>query len=279
MKLTPIKLALIETGTPAPPLRARFGGYYDMFHQAFATESPEIELVNFPVYQDLVFPDVTQFDGVLISGSPYGVYEDHDFIPPLKDFIRREMTCGTAIAGICFGHQIMAEAMGGKVEKSDKGWGVGVHTYALSKDVTQSEGITQKNSLFTNIFKDYDTLSCLLSHQDQVVSLSPSIQRLGGSEFCPNGILEYGKGNGVSFQMHPEFTLEFAEALLDSRRDRIDSITVSDAQVSFGTVSDRTAMITMLRRFFKNHRAACNNDRGISKDSIGVMPAKEKHDV
>lgn len=237
-----LRLAVIETGTPAKNLRENFGGYYEMFTTVFASARPDIELVNFPVYLDLALPDMRGFDGALITGSPYGVYEEHDFIAPLKDFIHREMATNTPIVGICFGHQIMAEALGGQVEKSEKGWGVGIHTYEIDNNQELAS---------SSLFDSVKTISCLLSHQDQVVSLSKFINRIGGSSFCPNGILDYMNGRGLSFQMHPEFTVDFASTLLNSRRERIDPATFDEAKVSFSLESNRAMMITIIIDFFE----------------------------
>ncbi|MEM9988211.1 MAG: gamma-glutamyl-gamma-aminobutyrate hydrolase family protein, partial [Pseudomonadota bacterium] len=68
----------------------------------------------------------------MITGSPAGVYEDHPWIAPLEDSIREWTWQNHPVVGICFGHQIMAQALGGMVQKSDRGWGVGLHTYNMA---------------------------------------------------------------------------------------------------------------------------------------------------
>ena len=71
-------------------------------------------------------------DGYIVTGSPAGVYDDLPWIEPLKTFLVQAK--GKAkLVGICFGHQIMAEAFGGRVEKSDRGWGIGLHRYQISE--------------------------------------------------------------------------------------------------------------------------------------------------
>ena len=69
------------------------------------------------------------FDGWLITGSRHGVYDDLFWMPPLQDFIRELADQQIPLVGICFGHQIIAEALGGRVVKSDRGWGVRLHRY------------------------------------------------------------------------------------------------------------------------------------------------------
>ena len=108
-------------------------------------------------------------DGWLISGSKHGAYEDHAFIPPLEDLIREIADQGLPLVGVCFGHQIIAQALGGKVEKFDAGWAVGRQTYEIDGDEYQLNAW----------------------HQDQVTRLPESATRVGTSAFCENAMLYY----------------------------------------------------------------------------------------
>ncbi len=237
-----LKIAVIETGTPAPALRQKFGGYFSMFEAAFGEISAPIHLVNYPVYLDGKLPNLEQYAGILITGSPYGVYEDHEFIDPLKNFILEAKEAAIAVVGICFGHQIMAAAYGAPVMKAPNGWGVGIHTYDTNKPHGQDG----------NLMEGKTSLSCLLSHQDQVLDLVDGLRPLAGSDFCPNGAISYHNGAGLSFQMHPEFTTDFAMALLESRRDRISADIVEHAQQSFSDPSDRNFILQTIVDFFQN---------------------------
>jgi len=241
-----MEIAIIETGSPDDEFRVTLGGYYEMFLAAFAKLNTDINLKNYAVYQNQVLPKVNAHDGFLITGSPLGVYEDHAFIEPLKKFVCDVIDADYPIVGICFGHQLMAEAMGGKTVKSPKGWGVGVHHYQISSTLAGQSKIRK-------YFQGINDLSCLVSHQDQVVELSSNIELIAGSQFCANGILGYGKGNGLSFQMHPEFTNEFAENLLDSRVDRIDPDVFQTAKASFSSESDSLTMMKIIHAFFNDY--------------------------
>ena len=85
------------------------------------------------------FPtSVSSCDGWIVTGSAFGAYEDHAFIPPLEDFIRANYKADVPMAGICFGHQIMAQALGGKVEKFSGGWGVGYTNYEMPDQLPSS---------------------------------------------------------------------------------------------------------------------------------------------
>lgn len=139
------------------------------------------------------FPDSPEAaDGWLISGSRAGAYEDHDWIPPLEEFIRSCIVAARPIVGICFGHQIIAQALGGTVEKSDSGWNVGRKLY------------------------DFGGVELPLNawHQDQVTQLPEGAVRLASHADCKNAAILYGD-RALTFQPHPEFGPEALEALAE----------------------------------------------------------------
>ena len=159
--------------------------------------------------------DVGRHDAYLITGSPAGVYDDLPWIAPLKTFLRAAK--GRAkLVGICFGHQIMAEAFGGRVEKSEKGWGVGLHSYPI----VQREPWMEATHL----------VSVPASHQDQVVLQPPEADVIASSLFTPYAGLAWRDQPAISFQFHPEMSPAFAKALIDraarphSRRRRRDRL-------------------------------------------------------
>lgn len=143
-----------------------------------------------------------------MSGSKHGVYEDHEWIPPLKAFIRAAAKMKRPMVGVCFGHQIMAEALGGRAVKSEKGWGLGPHGYDV---------IARPSWMSTAP----DRLNIAAVHQDQVTELAPDATRLATSAFCENAALAYGdpeRPYAISIQPHPEFTPEFTRDLINARK-------------------------------------------------------------
>ncbi len=139
-------------------------------------------------------------DGWLITGSRHGAYEDLPFIPPLEDFIRASFAAGVPMVGICFGHQIMAQAMGGKVVKHAGGWAAGYHRY----DFAGAE------------------IALNAWHQDQVVKVPEGADVLASSDFCANAALLY-RGKGLSIQAHPEFGPAELADLIEFRRELVGS--------------------------------------------------------
>ena len=196
-----MKLAILETGRPPGDLVQRFGDYPAMFAELLG---PEFEVERFDVTAGL-FPDGGNHDAILITGSPAGVYEELDWLPGLFDFIRSARD--RKMVGVCFGHQAMAEALGGHVEKSDKGWGSGLHRYTVMRPEPWLDGARE--------------IAAPASHQDQVVVQPPNTEITVSSDFTPYAGLAWTDRPAISFQFHPEFTPAFAQALIAERYDRL----------------------------------------------------------
>ncbi|WP_370334686.1 type 1 glutamine amidotransferase [Parvularcula marina] len=232
-----MKLVIAETGIPPMDLSATHNHYPDMMVAMLSKAGLDVDAGVARVFSGDQAPAPDEGDALLITGSPAGVYEDLPWIAPLAAAVRDWASSGKPVIGICFGHQLMAHAMGGRVEKSAFGWGVGVHTYELT-DAARASG-------------DPARIACVVSHQDQVVSLPEGAERIGGSAFCPNGIIRYGQGRMLSFQMHPEFDHEFAEALLAIRENIIPAERVALARAGFSHHTDRALMGKWIAAFLK----------------------------
>lgn len=224
------RIAILETGTPPAALVGEYGDYPAMFAtllgEGFETET--FDAVNGPL------PDAGAFDGVMITGSPAGVYDDLPWIPHLLDWIRSARG-RTRLVGICFGHQAMAQALGGHVEKSERGWGVGLHTYEVAGGEPWMGAAAP-------------TVAIPVSHQDQVVVQPPASRVTIRSDFTPYAGLAYGE-DAISFQCHPEFRPEYAGALLAGRRGRIPDPVVDAGLASLALPDDRGVMGRWIRAF------------------------------
>ncbi len=227
-----MEIGILETGAPAPHLRERHGDYADMFERLLADAG--FAFRRFDV-QTTPPPADSACDGWLITGSAAGVYEPHAWIAPLEDFIR-QASASRPVAGICFGHQIMARALGGAVEKSARGWGVGVHRYQTLDHTDWLEAPAQ--------------FDCAVSHQDQVIAPPAGARVIAGSNFCPYGVLEYAGGRAVSMQCHPEFEHAFALDLLEHRRTSIAADVSAVARETLKHETDRHALGASIARFF-----------------------------
>ncbi|HMJ76689.1 MAG TPA: type 1 glutamine amidotransferase [Iamia sp.] len=193
----PLRVGLVLLGSPPPGMPASEGGYLAMFGALLAPHGIELTGIDATGGPITVAPE--DFDGYVLTGSASSVYDDVPWIAPAEDFVRAVVDRGIPVAGICFGHQLLAQALGGKVEKAPVGWGMGVHAYDLELD----GGPT--------------TMRLQAMHQDQVVALPDGARVWARSEHCP--IAGFTVGDRVwTVQAHPEFTAPFAGALVDRRR-------------------------------------------------------------
>jgi GMP synthase-like glutamine amidotransferase len=224
-----MKLAILETGRPPGNLADEFGDYPAMFQQMLGVD---FEVASFDV-QSGKLPDPSAHGAYLITGSPAGVYDPLPWIEPLQQFIRSAQD--SKMVGICFGHQVMAEALGGHVEKSDKGWGAGLHRYTLvrSEPWIDTQG----------------AIAVPASHQDQVMVQPPNTKILATSNFTPLAALAWTDRQAISFQFHPEFSPGFAKALIEKRFDVVPN---PDAAIaSLDGPNDNARVAGWIRRFLK----------------------------
>ena len=127
-----MKIGILETGEVAAELKARHGDYPAMFAALLGALDPALDFATVRVVAGEMPASPRQVDAWLVTGSRHGVYDDLPWIEPLKAFLRACLAERVPVVGVCFGHQILAEALGGRVVKSDRGWGLGVQDYELT---------------------------------------------------------------------------------------------------------------------------------------------------
>ena len=224
-----MKIGILQTGGPPGDLADRFGSYGDMTRDMLGP-GYDIRVYDVPTGELPGSPQ--ENDAYIVTGSPAGVYDGLPWIAGLEAFLRSAK--GEAkLVGICFGHQVMAQAFGGRVAKSDKGWGIGLHRYDVQERMPWTDGEA--------------AVSVPASHQDQIIELPPQARVVAGSKFSRFGVLAYDDQPAISFQFHPEFGPAFAQALIEARRDTLPD---PDAAIaSLEQPNDRDRVAGWIRRF------------------------------
>lgn len=242
-----MKIGILEAGHVPLPLRAKFGSYAGMLRELFgpAYEYEDIDVTQ-PQFAREEAQRLRSCNAYLITGSAAGVHDGHDWIASLKAFVQ-EIAGRAPMIGICFGHQIMAEAFGGKVAKAPQGWGIGLHTYQILARAEWMRG--------DGTHEEADTVSSIavpVSHQDQVIEMPPDAVLLAGSATTPYGVLSYPQRLALSLQCHPEFSPEYAASLIDLRRGSVyaDSA-AAEAIASLRATNDRARVAAWMRRFLR----------------------------
>lgn len=198
-----MKLGILETGRPPEGLE-HHGSYPAMFE---ALLGADLDYVAYPVIDDVFPGSIHDADAWLVTGSRFGAYDDAPWIRRLEAFLCQAVAAKVPVVGICFGHQVLAKALGARVEKAAAGWGVGPHDYEV---VERAPWMDEPAERFT--------LNAM--HQDQVLSLPPGARLLARSDFCPFAALAYGE-HAISLQAHPEFTNAFERELIEKRRGKV----------------------------------------------------------
>ena len=240
-----MKIGIIETGLIREELADRFAPYPVMFERLLNRAGRDLDYVSYCPLRGEMPASVHDCDGWLITGSRHGVYEQLEWMAPLQAFIREVAAAGLPMIGVCFGHQIMAAAMGGKVVKSDLGWKVGLRSYQVDRT-------------FDWMAAPPDSVAIHAWHQDQVVELPPTAEVFLSAEDCPFAGLNYGDSM-ISVQAHPEIEADYEAALLemfagkllpdDIARAGLDSLRGDDGP-------DTQVLADWFADFFLAHRAA-----------------------
>jgi GMP synthase-like glutamine amidotransferase len=234
-----VKLCILQTGEIHPEMDPSIPRYEPLYRGLF---SPFDDYdLSFYLVREGIFPDsIDDHDAFLITGSAAGTYEDHDWLDPLRALVREIHEATKPLVGICFGHQIIADALGGITGKSPKGWGLGLRHVTVCNAPDWMDEVS-------------DGYDLLYVHQDQVNTVPKGATVIAGNSFCP--IAAYTLGNHVlSIQGHPEFTAEVVRAMIDFRIDPIETDAGSEAKETLSLSPDNEKIGRAIVRFIEKSR-------------------------
>jgi GMP synthase-like glutamine amidotransferase len=239
-----LRICILENGVTPDDLIDQFGSYPMMIENWLAPFLPEATFTYLSPVQGEALPAPQAFDGYILSGSKYSTYERSPWMLALIEFLQqlREERC--PVFGICFGHQIMADAYGGLNAKSAAGWGVGAQQYEYA--TPELPGCA----------------AAFVFHQDQVQQRPPEARRIGGSSHCKNGVFAYSFP-AISVQYHPEFTPEYTQALARKFRGGLlpEAVSLRALESIDSLPVDPSPVAKWVAEFFRTHLGAKHENR------------------
>ncbi|RDL30720.1 uncharacterized protein BP5553_10065 [Venustampulla echinocandica] len=242
MPSPPLRIAILECDHPPANARVKFGHYGGVFTSllnsaaATLTPPPALQISRYDVVTAQEYPPLDAIDAILITGSRFTAFESDPWILKLVDFVKSILAQDRIrIIGVCFGHQILARALGAPVHRSPIGWEISVVPLTLTPVGKKLFGV--------------DKLAIHQMHRDVVGEYPEGVEKLAYTDTCPvQGM--YVKNRFITVQGHPEFTEEIVRELLAVRHESgiFDGATFGEGM---GRVADGQDGVVVARAFLK----------------------------
>lgn len=213
-----MKVGLLEAGTYPAATPGGDQGYGQLFVSLLAGQSLSFE--TYPLFEGKFPESAEACDAWLITGSKLGAYDDDPLIEPLEALTRDIVATNRPLLGVCFGHQIIAQALGGRVEKWAGGWNLGATSYE-----------TDAGPVRLHAF-----------HQDQVVAMPDGAKLTASHPGCVNAGFRIGD-TVLTYQAHPEFTNPVFTKMIDKRRNVLPPELVATATSDGAPALDTDAVV------------------------------------
>jgi GMP synthase-like glutamine amidotransferase len=232
-----MKIGILQCDDVREELQDKHGNYETMFISLLTSEDATLQFSVYRIIDDQYPKSINECDAYIVTGSRYSVNDDLNWIARLQSYITELYHANKKLVGICFGHQMMAKALGGKVITSDKGWGIGVSINRIKLKPDWMENSTEQIAL-------------VISHKDQVVKLPKQTIIIASSSFCPNYMMQINK-HFLGIQGHPEFSKSYSLDLMEARRDVIPSERIETAIKSLDLEVDDSLVARLLLAFLR----------------------------
>lgn len=232
-----MKIGILQCDNVSDELQEEFGNYPEMFEKLLGAAASDFEFQTYRVIDGELPKSMDECDAYITTGSRHSVNDEDPWVVALEKFVVDLDQAKKKFVGICYGHQMLAKALGGEVAVSDRGWGVGISCNEV--DVIKSWMDPEEKSL-----------NLVISHSEQVSRLPAGVEVLAGSDFCPNYMLQVGD-HMMSVQGHPEFSKSYSRALMDKRADRIPADCIRDGRASLAGDSQGEMMMRWIANFIK----------------------------
>ena len=232
-----MRIGILKADSVREEFQSEFGDYQGMFQRVL--DSVARSALEYRTYDVLAgdYPEsIDECDGYVITGSRESVYDEQDWIRRLGDFVIALHEQQKRTVGICFGHQLIAHVLGGETTPAARGWGVGVHEFRVEDAPPWMSG-------------KLGSFRLLCSHRDQVARLPQDARVFARSDFCPVAGFTLGE-HFVTFQGHPEFVKPYAEILMESRKELLES-EYDKGIASLAETTDEAQVATWMLEFFQ----------------------------
>jgi len=232
-----MKIGLLKCDFVMPEFHGIDGGIPEMFTHLLGQTGLDTEMKIYRAWEGEL-PDATdECDAWITSGARASVFEEEEWIQTFEQFIAALHADKRKTVGICFGHQMIAQALGGEVRRSERGWSIGVQEIAIAQNTAEpwmQPPLTGVRMLFT--------------HQDQVTRLPPGSRSLGSTAHCPHAMFALGD-HLLAMQSHPEYSRRYLRALIESREAIIEPLTFQTGLASLERPPHREEPAAWLRNF------------------------------
>ena len=227
------RLGILACDRVWEPLRSRHGDYAALYAGLLRETGAAFQLVEFAVFEGDFPAQPTDCDAWLISGSRASVFEGHAWIADAMEFVRAAHAAQVPQLGVCFGHQLLAQALGGRTERAACGWGLG----NIELSVRPGAGVPLP-----------PRLRLYMAHQDQVVALPPDAECLASTTHCENAMFRLGR-YVLGVQPHPEFSGELMQDVALDKNLALSPATREAALASLRHPADSSLMAPWLVDF------------------------------